>query len=49
MKTYLGVEELPACVIGGIRREFPNTTGQKYRTPGHEEPFIASNEDNEGL
>ena len=43
MKSVLGIgshEDLPPCVIGGVRREWPNKIGNKYRTPGHEEPYI---------
>ena len=33
-------EDSPACVVGGVRREWPNYRGNQHRTPGHEEPFV---------
>ena len=43
MKSILDIsshEDLPACVIGGVRREWPNNRGNQCPTPGHEEPFV---------
>ena len=30
-------EDLPPCVIGGVRREWPDNRGDEHRTPGHEQ------------